>query len=143
MNAWIPYGGYWSTPFAKWQGSFANLHSIKFAAHVTKAEMARRELDPAAIEFGVLGISVPQTSCFYGLPWLTGLIGAARSGGPTISQACASSVRCLLTAAEEVARGRAGVTLVQCCDRMSNGPNLYYPNPRGPGGSGENENWDG
>ena len=141
MNAWIPYGGYWSTPFAKWQGSFANLHSIKFAAHVTKAEMARRGLDPAAIEFGVLGLSVPQVSCFYGLPWLTGMIGAASAGGPTISQACATSVRSLLTAAEEVASGRSGVALVQCCDRMSNGPNLYYPNQRGPGGAGENENW--
>ena len=38
----IPYGAYWSTPFAKWQGSFANLHSVEFAAHVAKAELAKR-----------------------------------------------------------------------------------------------------
>ena len=24
-KAEIPYGAYWSTPFARWQGSFANL----------------------------------------------------------------------------------------------------------------------
>lgn len=141
MNAWIPYGAYWSTPLAKWQGSFANLHAIKFAAHVTKAEMARRDLDPKVIDFGVLGLSVPQTACFYGLPWLTGMIGADGVGGPTISQACATSVRCLQTAALEVAAGMATVALVQGCDRLSNGPHIYYPNPRGMGGTGETEDW--
>ena len=44
-RAEIPYGAYWSTPFAKWQGSFANLHSLEFAAHVAKAELARRAID--------------------------------------------------------------------------------------------------
>lgn len=141
MNAWIPYGCYWSTPFAKWQGSFANLHALKFAAHVSKAQIARRGFDPAAIDFGVLGISVPQTSCFYGLPWVTGMVGAAGAGGPTISQACATSARCLLVAADEIAAERSRLTFVQCCDRLSNGPHLYYPNPRGPGGTGEAEDW--
>ena len=41
-RAEIPYGAYWSTPFAKWQGSFSNLHSVRFAAHVTRNELARR-----------------------------------------------------------------------------------------------------
>ena len=141
MTAWIPYGCYWSTPFAKWQGSFANLHSIKFAAHVTKAEMARRRIDPKALDYGVLGLSVPQTACFYGLPWLTGMIGAEGVGGPTIGQACATSVRCLQTAAFEIDAGMAGAALVQCCDRISNGPHIYYPNPRGMGGTGESEDW--
>jgi acetyl-CoA acetyltransferase len=141
MNAWIPYGCYWSTPFAKWQGSFANLHAIKFAAHVTKAELRKRSIDPAIIDYGVLGYSVPQVACFYGLPWLTGMIGADRAGGPSINQACATSVRCLLTAAEEINAGRSGVALVQCSDRLSNGPHLYYPNPRGPGGTGDKEDW--
>ena len=27
-TAQIPYGAYWSTPFAKWQGSLAHLHSL-------------------------------------------------------------------------------------------------------------------
>lgn len=141
MNAWIPYGCYWSTPFAKWQGSFSNLHAMKFAAHVTRREMHARKLDPSIVDYGVLGYSVPQVACFYGLPWLTGMIGANRAGGPTISQACATSVRSLLTAAEEVESERSRVALVQCCDRLSNGPHLYYPNPRGPGGTGESEDW--
>jgi hypothetical protein len=98
----IPYGAYWSTPFARWQGSFANLHSIEFAAHVARLELARRKIDPASFDYGVLGFSVPQKHSFYGLPWLTGLIGAGQAGGPTLMQACATGVRTLLAAAQEI-----------------------------------------
>lgn len=141
MDAWVPYGCYWSTPFAKWQGSFSNLHAVRFAAHVTVAELKRRNLNPEIIDAGVLGMSVPQTACFYGLPWLTGMIGASRAGGPTIAQACATSVRSILSAANDIQAGRSQVSLVQCCDRLSNGPHLYYPNPGGPGGTGQTEDW--
>lgn len=141
MSAYVPYGCYWSTPFAKWQGSFASLHAVRFAAHITAKELKRRNLDPSIIDAGVLGMSIPQRSSFYGLPWLTGLIGAKGAGGPTISQACATSVRSLLTAASDIDAGRSKVTLVQCCDRLSNGPHVYYPNSSGPGGTGEAEDW--
>jgi acetyl-CoA acetyltransferase len=51
----IPYGCYWSTPFARWQGSFASLHAIEFAAHVTKNELARRNIEPQIFDYAVLG----------------------------------------------------------------------------------------
>ena len=137
----IPYGVYWSTPFVRWQGSFANLHSIEFAAHVVKNEMARRNIDPATIDYGVLGTSVPQDHVFYGLPWLTGMAGMLHVGGPTIAQACATSVRCLLNGAQEIEAGLATAALVVGADRLSNGPQIYYPNPAGPGGTGKTENW--
>lgn len=141
MKARIPYGAYWSTPFTRWQGSFANLHSIEFAAHVARAELARRRIDPQTLDYGVLGISVPQPHCFYGLPWLAGLIEAKHVGGPTVMQACATGVRTLLAAAQEIEFGMASAALAITCDRTSNGPHLYYPNPRAPGGTGASENW--
>lgn len=141
FTAYIPYGAYWSTPFCKWQGSFANLHSIEFAAHVAKAEMAKRGIAPGALDYGVLGWSVPQQHAFYGLPWLTGLIGADAVGGPSIAQACATGVRTVLAAAQEIGFGMASAALVMACDRTSNGPHLYYPNPKGPGGTGKHEDW--
>jgi len=141
MRAEIPYGAYWSTPFARWQGSLAHLHSIEFAAHVVRGELARRGIDPARIDYGVLGLSVPQPHAFYGLPWLTGLAGAGAVAGPTIMQACATGVRVLLAAAQEIEAGMAEVALGVTCDRTSNGPHLYYPNPRGPGGTGAHEDW--
>ena len=140
-KAEIPYGAYWSTPFARWQGRFANLHSIEFAAHVAKLEMAKRKIDPAAFDYGALGFSVPQKHSFYGLPWLTGLIGAGQAGGPTLMQACATGVRTLLAAAQEIEVGMASVALAINCDRTSNGPHVFYPNPKAPGGTGDSENW--
>ncbi len=140
-KAEIPYGAYWSTPFARWQGSLAHLHSLEFAAHVAKAELARRGIDAAAFDYGVLGFSVPQKQSFYGLPWLAGLVGAAQVGGPTLMQACATGVRTLLAAAQEIEVGLATQALVVNCDRTSNGPHLVYPNPRGPGGTGSSEDW--
>ncbi|CAG0958827.1 acetyl-CoA C-acetyltransferase [Burkholderiales bacterium] len=141
IRAEIPYGAYWSTPFARWQGSFAHLHSIEFAAHVAKRELARRGIPPERIDGGVLGLSVPQKHAFYGLPWLAGMAGAATIAGPTIMQACATGVRVLLASALEVESGLAEVAIGVTCDRTSNGPHLYYPNPKGPGGTGAHEDW--
>lgn len=140
-HAEIPYGAYWSTPFVRWQGSFSHLHSIEFAAFVAKQELARRQIAGEQIDYGVLGMSVPQKHAFYGLPWLTGLAGLAQVGGPTIMQACATGVRVLLACAQEVQGGMASVALGLTCDRTSNGPHLYYPNPKGVGGTGAHEDW--
>ena len=140
-KAEIPYGAYWSTPFARWQGSFSGLHSVEFAAHVARLELERRRIDPKIFDYGVLGFSVPQKHSFFGLPWLTGLIGATGVGGPTLMQACATGARTLLAATQEIEVGLATTALVINCDRTSNGPHLYYPNPRGPGGTGAAEDW--
>ena len=140
-KAEIPYGAYWSTPFARWQGAFSNLHSVEFAAHVTKAELAKRRIPAETIDHGVMGISVPQKHSFYGMPWLAGMAGLSDVGGPTIMQACATGARVLLAAAQEVDAELSDVTLAVTCDRTSNGPHLYYPNPRAPGGTGSHEDW--
>lgn len=140
-RAEIPYGAYWSTPFTKWQGSFANLHAIRFAARVVRDELEKRDIPGAAFDYGVLGMTVPQRHSFYGLPWLMGMAGAEGVGGPTLAQACATGARCLLAAAQEIEAGMASCALAVTCDRVSNGPGIYYPNPKGPGGTGVTENW--
>ncbi len=137
----IPYRAYWSTPFAKWQGSLAHLHSIRFAAHVAKHALVKRGIDPAVFDYGVLGLTVPQPACFYGLPWLMTQLGASQVGGPTISQACATGARSLAACCAEIESGGASVALAISGDRVSNGPQLYYPNPAGPGGAGTHESW--
>ncbi len=137
----IPYGAYWSTPFARWQGALAHLHSLEFAAFVARRELARRAIEPTVFDHAVLGFSVPQKHSFYGVPWLMGLLGAPTVGGPTVMQACATGVRSLLAAAQEVRAGMAQTALAITCDRTSNGPHLYYPNPRGAGGTGVAEDW--
>jgi acetyl-CoA acetyltransferase len=139
--AWLPYGSWWSTPFVRWQDAYAELHSLRFAAWTAKRALAARKVDPAMLDAGVLGMSVPQSGSFYGLPWLAGEMGAPHLAGPTIMQACATSARCLALAASEVAAGSSQGTLVVAADRTSNGPHIYYPAPSRPGGTGEHEDW--
>jgi acetyl-CoA C-acetyltransferase len=140
MKAYIPYGGYWSTPFCKWQGALAHLHSFEIARLSAEQALAARGLDLAAVDSGVLGLTVPQKGCFYGLPWLAGQLGAGHLAGPTIMQACATGGRIVAHAEAEVGRG-AGAVLAIATDRVSNGPHLYYPAPGGPGGTGQSEDW--
>jgi acetyl-CoA acetyltransferase family protein len=137
----IPYGGYWSSPFAKWQGSLARLHSLKLAAHVAGEALRARSIDPGVFDFGVLGTTVPQAGSFYGLPWFMGLIGAGRVAGPTIAQACATGARIVATACGDIQAGRSRCALAVAADRVSNGPQIYYPDPGGMGGTGHHETW--
>jgi acetyl-CoA acetyltransferase family protein len=140
-KVYVPYGGYWSTPFSKWQGSLAHLHAIKLAADVAKRALAERKVDPAAIDTVMLGSTVPQKHALYGAPWLAAMVGAEAATGPLIAQACATGARVVQSAAEEIESDGDRLVLTVTADRCSNGPHLYYPNPTGPGGTGDKEDW--
>lgn len=140
-NVYIPYGGYWSTPFCRWQGNFAHLHAITFAAEVARRALEERHIPPESFDALHLGLTVPQQHSFYGAPWLAALIGAPTITGPTINQACATGARVLASAAFEIETGHGYAILALTCDRTSNGPHIFYPNPLGPGGKGDAEDW--
>lgn len=137
----IPYGAYWSTPFARWQGSLSHLHSLRFAAQVARQALQHRGIEPSVFDHGVLGLTIPQLGAFYGLPWLMAELGATGVAGPTLSQACATGARIVQSACAEILEGRAEVALAIAADRTSNGPHIYYPAPGAPGGTGKHENW--
>ena len=139
--AFVPYGIYWSTPFAKWQGSIAHLHSMKLAARTGRQALEARNFPLDSVDWATLGITNPQKSSFYGLPWLTAMMGLDRIAGPTVQQACGTSARILQMATAELAGGGAACALVVGADRMSNGAVVYYPDPTGPGGQGVSESW--
>jgi acetyl-CoA acetyltransferase len=142
QKAYIPYGGYWSTPFCRWQGSFAHLNAVPFAAEITKRALEERDISSEVFDSLYLGITVPQKHTFYGGPWLAGLIGAETITGPMIGQACATGARVMGLAGFELeADGEERVILTITADRCSNGPHIYYPNPLGPGGTGDKEDW--
>ncbi len=140
-KAYIPYGVYWSTPFCRWQGSFAHLHSLKFAARVAADTLTARDIPIETLDGLFLGMTVPQQSSFYGAPWAAALIGNPCITGPVFSQACATSGKVIASAAMEVEMGANTAILALLCDRTSNSPHLYYPNPLAPGGIGKHEDW--
>ncbi|MFX0147576.1 MAG: thiolase family protein [Candidatus Hodarchaeota archaeon] len=140
-NAYIPYGQYWSTPFSRWQGSFQNLHAIKFAAEITTNFLNQNKISPNEFDELILGITIPQLNCFYGGPWLSSLIGAEHITAPMISQACATGTNSVSIAAQGIEAGLNKNILIVCTDRCSNGPHLAYPNPEAPGNTLDSENW--
>ncbi|WP_376797335.1 thiolase family protein [Thermogemmatispora sp.] len=142
-TVYIPYGGYWSTPFVRWQGAFAHLHPLRFAAEVAQRALRERAIPVEQLDSLFLGMTVIARHSFYGAPWLAGMIGAPAVSGPTINQACATSARLLVSAASEIEADTASerCILAIACDRTSNGPHLYYPDPSAPGGRGESEDW--
>lgn len=141
-NSYIPYGAYWTTPFCKWQGSLSTLNAVHLAAQAAQKALAERDIAPARFDGVVLGLTVPQQHTLYGAPWLAALIGAEGLTGPIVSQACATGARAVATAAAEIdAEGGERTVLAVTTDRCSNGPHIYYPNPAGPGGTGDKEDW--
>lgn len=138
-KSFIPYGIYWSTPFCKWQGSFAHLNAIPFAAELARKALADRNVPVASLDGITLGMTVLQKNQLYGGPWFSALLGAEGITGPMIGQACATGARTVATAAAEVEVSGERTVLAVTADRCSNGAHVYFPNPLGPGGMGEKE----
>ena len=140
-KAYIPAGFAWSSPFARWQGALAEVNSLDLAVDVTRAAFEERGFFAEDLTGLVLGWTVPQRDVFYGAPSVAARIGASGVTGPMISQACATSVACVHSAAATAEGDDSDVTLVVTTDRTSNGPQVVYPKPSAPGGSPEIENW--
>ncbi len=140
-KAYIPYGGYWTSPYSKWQGSFANLNAIELAAGTARKFFELRNINPDKFDNLYLGQTIPQLHCFYGGPWIAGLLGNGNITGPVINQACITGVVCVKYASQDIEGNIAKTSLVVAADRCSNGPHLYYPSQTGPGGLGQTEDW--
>lgn len=140
-NVYIPYKGYWSSPFCKWQGSFQNQRAIDLAAQTAKKFFELRGVTPQDFNALVLSTTVPQKQWFYDGPHIATLLGNSDITGPRMAQACASSTVSVNYAACQVELDQEDDILVIGCDRMSNGPNLIWPAPDGPGGMPQYESW--
>jgi acetyl-CoA acetyltransferase len=140
-KVYIPYGGYYSTPFARWQGSLANEHAIRLGADTSQRWFSEKDWDPSMFDFVYLGITVGQPQWFYGGPWASALMGAESAPGMVISQACTTSATCIYQASVGVETGLYQNAYCLMVDRCSNGPHTVWPNPKGPGGEVLSENW--
>ena len=68
-KAYIPYRGYYSSPFCKWQGSMQHDNSIELGAKTSKRWFAEKGIDPKEFEYLYLGITVGQHRVFFGSTW--------------------------------------------------------------------------
>ncbi|MBW2369409.1 MAG: thiolase family protein [Deltaproteobacteria bacterium] len=140
-KAFIPYKGYYSSPFSRWQGSMANDNAIVLSSETSKRWITDKKWDAKAFDYLILGITVGQPKLFYSGPWSAALIGAEDSPGLLISQACSTSTTGIFQAAVGIETGLYENVYTLFTDRCSNGPHTIWPNPKGPGGQVISEDW--
>jgi acetyl-CoA acetyltransferase len=140
-KAFIPYRGYFSTPFCRWQGSMANENAIALAANTSKRWLAEKKWDPKMFDYLIFGNTIGQLHQFYASTWAAATMGATGIAGLNISQACSTSTTCIFQAAVGVETGLYENCYTLMTDRCSNGPHTVWPNPLGPGGEVISENW--
>lgn len=140
-RAYIPFRGYYSSPFSKWQMTLANSHSLELAGSTTARWLDQKGIDPKEFDYLYLGYTIHQKQAFYGAPWVAALIGAAGAPGANVSQACSTSTTCLSYSAVGLETGTFSTVVNVMTDRTSNGPHIVWPNPTGPGGEVIHENW--
>jgi len=140
-KVYIPYGGYFSSPFSRWQGTLANDNSITLGAATAKRWLEQKSWDPKIFDYFYLGITVHQLAGFYGGPWSAALTGAEGAPGLLVSQACSTSTVAVYLASVGVETGLYQAPFCLMTDRCSNGPHSVWPNPMGPGGQVTSEDW--
>ncbi len=143
-KAYIPYGGYYSSPFCRWQGSMQNENAIELGAKTARRWfLEKKKIDPAVIDYLYFGITIHQLHIFYGHNWAAGMLVDNKKDLPglMIQQACTTSTTILNLAALAVEQGAFEVGFCLMTDRCSNGAHTVWPNPMGPGGEVIAENW--
>jgi acetyl-CoA acyltransferase len=140
-KAFIPYRGYYSTPFVRWQGTLANEHSIVLGANTSRRFFESRKWDPKMFDYVLVGSTVYQKQWFYSGPWASALMGATGTPGILVSQACSTSTVSVYQAGMGIETGFFRNAWCLLADRCSNGPHAVWPNPGGPGGQVIAEDW--
>jgi len=142
-KAFIPYKGYYSTPFCRWQGIMANENSIALGATTANRWLTKNNIDPTILDYMYFGITVAQHHLFYSHTWAAAMLvdGAKDLPALMVHQACTTSTTCIHLAALNIEVGTYETGFALMADRCSNGPHTVWPNPLGPGGEVESENW--
>ena len=132
-QAFIPYRGYYSTPFVRWQGAWPTSIPSSWAPPPPGGSSSRKGWDPQTIEYVLVGSTVYQQQWFYSGPWAAAMMGAdmvpRRPHHPGLLH-----LR-LLPLPGRPWGSRPGMFENGWCllaDRCSNGPHAVWPNPERP-----------
>jgi len=144
-KAYIPYGGYYSTPFCRWQGSMQNDNAVSLAAATARRWfLEKRKMDPTVIDYLYFGATVAQNHWFCAHNWAGAMLTDDKKFVPGlfVNQACSTSTTILNLAAKDIELGIYQVGYGLMTDRCSNGPHTTWADPLGPGGQPDREDWN-
>jgi len=142
-KAFIPYNGYYSTPFCRWQGTMANENAIVLGAKTARNWILKKNYDPTMLDYMYYGMTIAQHHMFYSHNWAAAMLVDNQKDLPAlmVNQACTTSTTCIHLAALNIEAGTYNTAFALMSDRCSNGPHTIWPQPLGPGGEVVSENW--
>ena len=142
-KAYIPYSGYFSSPFSRWQMSLANENAIILAANTAKNWFNEKNLDPTELDYLYYGNTIAQHYMFYSHVWSAAMLVDNKKPLPAlmVHQACTTSATCLHLCAVNIEAGTYETGYALMADRCSNGPHTVWASAHTPGGEVESENW--
>jgi acetyl-CoA acetyltransferase len=129
-RARIPYGTWGNSFFPAWQTSaLAEVNIGQFAAESMARIYGLRNVPIGALDYLVLGSTVPWHWKFWNAPMLSALVGH-RIPGHHVEQACATGLQATLAAAAQIDSGDHDVAGVLTFDRTSDSPVGVFPERR-------------
>ncbi len=142
-KAFIPYKGYYSSPFSRWQGTMANENAIVLGATTARKWLLASNFDPKIFDYMYYGTTIAQLHMFYSHTWAAAMLvdNEKELSALMVNQACTTSTTCIHLCAVNIEAGTYETAFALMSDRCSNGPHTIWPNPLGPGAEVESENW--
>jgi acetyl-CoA acetyltransferase len=129
-RARIPYGCWGSSYFPAWQTSaLAEVNIGQFAAESMNRILGLREVPREALDYLVIGSTIPWHWKFWNAPLLSACLGR-RIPGYHLEQACATGLQATLAAGAQVDAEGADVVGVLTFDRTSDSPVGVFPERR-------------
>jgi len=142
-KAFIPYKGYYSTPFSRWQGSMQNDNAILLGANTARRWFLEKKIDPTILDYMYFGSTVAQKHWFLSHTYAAAILTDDKKFLPAlfVNQACSTSTTILNLLAMDMELEVYEVGYLLTADRCSNGPHTIWANPLGPGAMPEREDW--
>jgi acetyl-CoA acetyltransferase len=144
-KAYIPYQGYYSSPFSRWQGSMQYDNAVSLGVNTARRWfLEKKKIDPTVIDYLFFGSTVAQNHWFIAHNWAASILTDDIKYVPAlfVNQCCSTSTTMLNLAAMNLELGVYEVAFTLATDRCSNGPHTIWPDPLGPGGQPDREDWN-
>ena len=143
-KAYIPYKGYYSSPFARWQGSLQYDNAVNLGANTARRWFLEKKIDPTVIDYLFFGSTVAQNHWFIAHNWAASMLTDDKKYVPAlfVNQCCSTSTTMLNLAAMNLELGVYDVAFALATDRCTNGPHTIWPDPLGPGAQPDREDWN-
>jgi hypothetical protein len=91
-EAYIPYKGYYSTPFSRWQGSMHYDNAVELRAGTARRWFLEKKIDPAVLDYMYFGSTVAQKHWFVSHNYVESILTDDEKFLPAlfVNQACAT-----------------------------------------------------